>query len=315
VTFNDPYLLLLLVALPVLLLLKRRTGEASSPGRFSSVALLSGFQPTWRLRYRWMPTAIRAAALALLVIAIARPQTGQADSILPGQGVDIALVLDLSSSMQSGSLGTGSRQEVAQRVLTNFVQGRENDRIGLVIFREDTLVLSPLTLDYEALAQLIQSAPQVGLSDGTAIGNGLATAIDLLRESRARSRVTILLTDGENTAGTVEPLAAARIAETLGIRVYTIGVLAPGSRATGQLNVNETALREMANVTGGQYYPAESEQALAAIYDSIDQLEKSRVGRPQYGQFNELAPYFIAIALVLLGLELGLRSTVWRQAT
>jgi Ca-activated chloride channel family protein len=315
VTFNDPYLLLLLIALPVLLLLKRRAGDASTPGRFSSVALLSGFRPTWRLRYRWLPTAIRAAALALLVVAIARPQTGQADSILPGQGIDIALVLDLSSSMQSGSLGTGSRQEVAQRVLTNFIEGRENDRIGLVIFREDTLVLSPLTLDYEALAQLLQSAPQVGLSDGTAIGNGLATAIDLLRESRARSRVTILLTDGENTAGTVEPLAAARIAETLGIRVYTIGVLAPGSRATGNLNVNEAALREMANVTGGQYYPAESEQALAAIYDSIEQLEKSRVGRPQYGQFNELAPYFIAVALLLLALELSLRSTVWRQAT
>jgi Ca-activated chloride channel family protein len=315
VTFNDPYLLLLLVALPMLLLLKRRAGDASTPGRFSSLALLSGFRPTWRLRYRWLPTAIRAAALALLVVAIARPQTGQADSILPGQGIDIALVLDLSSSMQSGSLGTGSRQEVAQRVLTNFVEGRENDRIGLVIFREDTLVLSPLTLDYDALADLLQRAPQVGLSDGTAIGNGLATAIDLLRESRARSRVTILLTDGENTAGSVEPLHAAQIANTLGIRVYTIGVLAPGSRATGQLNVNETMLREMANVTGGQYYPAESEQALAAIYESIEQLEKSRVGRPQYGQFNELAPYFIVLALLLLALELGLRSTAWRQAT
>jgi Ca-activated chloride channel family protein len=315
VTFNDPYLLLLLLALPVLLLLKRRAGDATTPGRFSSVELLSGFRPTWRLRYRWLPTAIRAAALALLVVAIARPQTGQADSILPGQGIDIALVLDLSSSMQSGSLGTGSRQEVAQRVLTNFIQGRTEDRIGLVIFREDTLVLSPLTLDYDALADLITRAPQVGLSDGTAIGNGLATAIDLLRESRARSRIAILLTDGENTAGTVEPLHAARIAETLGLRVYTIGVLAPGSRAAGQLNVNETALREMANVTGGQYYPAESEQALAAIYDSIEELEKSRVGRPQYGQYDELAPYFLVVALLLLALELGLRTTVWRQAS
>lgn len=314
-TFNDPYLLLLLLALPVLLLLKRRAGDATTPGRFSSVALLSGFRPTWRLRYRWLPTAIRAAALALLVVAIARPQTGQADSILPGQGIDIALVLDLSSSMQSGSLGTGSRQEVAQRVLTNFIQGRTEDRIGLVIFREDTLVLSPLTLDYDALADLITRAPQVGLSDGTAIGNGLATAIDLLRDSRARSRIAILLTDGENTAGTVEPLHAARIAETLGLRVYTIGVLAPGSRAAGQLNVNETALREMANVTGGQYYPAESEQALAAIYDSIEELEKSRVGRPQYGQYDELAPYFLVVALLLLALELGLRTTVWRQAS
>ncbi len=314
-TFNDPYLLLLLLALPVLLFLKRRAGDAASPGRFSSVALLSGFRPTWRLRYRWLPTAIRATALALLVVAIARPQTGQADSVLPGQGIDIALVLDLSSSMQSGSLGTGSRQEVAQRVLTNFIEGREEDRIGLVIFREENLVLSPLTLDYDALAELLTRAPQVGLSDGTAIGDGLATSIDLLRESRARSRIAILLTDGENTAGNVEPLAAARIAETLGIRVYTIGVLAPGSRATGQLNVNETALREIANITGGQYYPAESEQALAAIYDSIEQLEKSRVGRPQYGEYDELAAYFILVALLLLALELGLRGTVWKQAT
>jgi Ca-activated chloride channel family protein len=314
-TFSDPYLLLLLLALPLLLLLKRRSGDAATPGRFSSVTLLAGFRPTWRLRYRWLPTAIRATALALLVVALARPQTGQADSILPGQGIDIALVMDMSSSMQSGSLGTGSRLEVAQRVLTNFIEGREEDRIGLVIFREENLVLSPLTLDYEALAELIERAPQVGLSDGTAIGDGLASAIDLLRESRARSRITILLTDGENTAGSVEPLSAARIAETLGIRVYTIGVLSPGSRAAGQINVNETALREMANVTGGQYYPAESEQALAAIYDSIEQLEKSRVGRPQYGQFNELAPYFIVVALLVLALELGLRATVWRQAT
>jgi Ca-activated chloride channel family protein len=313
VTFNDPYLLLLLLGLPLLLLLKRRSGDAAAPGQFSSVALLSGFRPTRRLRYRWLPTAIRTAALGLLVVALARPQTGQADSILPGQGIDIALVLDLSSSMQSNSLSTGSRQEVAQRVLTDFIEGREDDRIGLVIFREENLVLSPLTLDYDALTELLTLAPQVGLSDGTAIGEGLASAIDLLRESRARSRIAILLTDGENTAGNVEPLAAARIAETLGVRVYTIGVLAPGSRSAGQVNVNEAALREMANITGGQYYPAESEQALAAIYQSIEQLEKSRVGRPQYGQFNELAPYFAVVALLLLALELGLRGTVWRQ--
>jgi Ca-activated chloride channel family protein len=315
VTFNDPYLLVLLLALPVLLFLKRRAGDAAPPGRFSSVSLLAGFRPTWRLRYRWLPTAIRAAALALLVVAIARPQTGQADSVLPGEGIDIALVLDLSSSMRSNSLGTGSRQEVAQRVLTDFIKGRTEDRIGLVIFREESLVLSPLTLDYDALTQLLVQAPQVGLSDGTAIGVGLATAVDVLRDSRARSRVAILLTDGENTAGTIEPLAAARIAETLGIRVYTIGVLAPGARAAGQLNVNEAALREIAKVTGGQYYPAESEQALAAIYDSIEELEKSRVGRPQYGEYNELAAYFIVVALALLALELGLRGTVWRQAT
>jgi Ca-activated chloride channel family protein len=314
-TFNDPNLLFLLAALPVVLLLKWRAGDHATPGRFSNVSLLAGFRTTWRIRYRWLPTFIRAGALALLVVAVARPQVGQADTELPGQGIDIALVLDLSSSMTSASLSTGSRQEVAQRVLTDFIEGREEDRIGLVIFREEALVLSPLTLDYEALAQLLEQAPRVGLPDGTAIGVGLASSIDLLRESRARSRVAILLTDGENTAGTIEPLAAARIAETLGVRVYTIGVIAPGSRGSGNLNVNEAALREMANVTGGQYFPAESEQALEAIYASIDNLEKSRIGRPQYGSYNELGVYFVIGALALLALELALRSTVWRQAT
>jgi Ca-activated chloride channel family protein len=315
VTFNDPNLLLLLLALPPALLLKWRTGEQATPGGFSNLGLLRGFRPTWRIRYRWLPAIIRAGALALLVVALARPQVGQAETELPGQGIDIALVLDLSSSMSSASLSTGSRQEVAQRVLTDFVEGREEDRIGLVIFREEALLLSPLTLDYEALAQLLQQAPRVGLPDGTAIGVGLATAVDMLRESRARSRVAILLTDGENTAGSIQPLEAARIAEALGVRVYTIGVIAPGSRSAGNLNVNEAALREMASLTGGQYFPAESEQALEAIYASIDQLEKSRVGRPQYAAYNELAVYFLIGALGLLALELSLRGTVWRQAT
>jgi Ca-activated chloride channel family protein len=314
-TFNDANLLLLLLLIPLALLLKWRLGEQATPGRFSNLSLLGAFRPTWRIRYRWLPGLIRAAALALLIVALARPQVGQAETVLPGQGIDIALVLDLSSSMSSSSLSTGTRQEVAQRVLTDFIEGREEDRIGLVIFREEALVLSPLTLDYDALTQGLKQAPRVGLPDGTAIGVGLASAVDLLRESRARSRVAILLTDGENTVGRIEPLAAARIAEALGVRVYTIGVIAPGSRGAGALNVNETALREMASLTGGQYYPAESEQALEAIYSDIDRLEKSRVGRPQYGAYNELAVYFLAGALVLLALELGLRGTVWRQAT
>ncbi len=314
-TFNEPTLLLLLLALPVVLLLKWRAGDQASPGRFSNLALLAGFRTTWRIRYRWLPALIRVGALAMLVVALARPQVGQAETVLPGQGVDIALVLDLSGSMAASSLSTGSRLQVAQRVLTDFIEDREDDRIGLVIFRQEALVLSPLTLDYDALAQLVDQASSVPLPDGTAIGVGLASAIDLLRDSRARSRVAILLTDGENTLGSIEPLAAARIAEALGVRVHTIGVIALGSRMAGTLNVNETALREIADVTGGQYFPAESEQALEAIYASIDRLETSRIGRPQFAAYDELAVYFLAAALSLLAMELGLRSTVWRQAT
>jgi Ca-activated chloride channel family protein len=261
-----------------------------------------------------VPTFLRAGAIALLIVAVARPQAGQAESELPGQGIDIALVMDTSSSMGSG-LGTDTRLDVSKRVITNFIEGRTNDRIGLVIFRGSSLVLSPLTLDYDALTNIVQHVQDINLPDSTAIGLGLSDALNLLRESRARSRVVILLTDGEQNAGSIEPLAAARIAETLGIRVYTIGVIAQGAREGGALNVDEEALRQMAEITGGRYYPAESEQGLADIYDNIEQLEKSRVGRPQFGAYNELAPYFLAAALALLALEIGGRATVWRQAT
>lgn len=311
--FADPYLLVLLALVPVLLFLKARFSRESGAGGFSNLSLLAGFRPTWRLRYRWLPTALRAAALGLLVVALARPQTGQAETELPGQGIDIALVLDTSSSMTT-PLGQDTRMGAAQRVLGDFIEGRTNDRIGLVIFREDSLVLSPLTLDYDALKRLLNDVDKVNLADGTAIGIGLSDGLNLLRESRARSRVVVLLTDGQNNAGAIEPLVAARIAETLGIRVYTIGVIDPKTRNTREVNVDEKALQEMANVSGGRYFAAESEQALSQIYESIDRLEKSRVGRPQFGAYNELSAYLLIAALLLLAGELGLRSTVWRQA-
>jgi len=310
-TFADPNLLFLLLAIPVALLIKARTGEGNGAGGFSNLELLSGFRPTWRIRYRWLPTAIRAGAIALLVVAIARPQVGRADSDLPGQGIDIALIVDTSGSMTATQLGPeDTRLDSAKRVLVDFIQGRTDDRLGLVVFRAGPLVLSPLTVDYEALTAVVEDVDEVSLPDGTAIGVGLSEALNLLRESRARSRVAILLTDGENNAGDIEPLAAARIAETLGIRVYTIGVIEAGRRT-----VDERALTEMAELTGGRYYQASSEQALEAIYAGIDQLEKSRIDRSQFGVFDEYAGYFLAAALGLLAFELLLRNTAWRQAT
>jgi Ca-activated chloride channel family protein len=307
VRFADPYLFALLLLIPLLLFLKGRRHREMGAAPFSDLQLLAGYRPTWRIRYRWLPTAVRALALALLVVAIARPQTGQAETELPGQGIDVALVLDTSSSMAT-NFGEGNRLDVAQRVINDFITGRDEDRLGLVIFREMSLVLSPLTLDYTALTQLVDGVEQVNLPDGTAIGVGLADALNLLRESRARSRVVVLLTDGENNAGNIEPLEAAQIADTLGIRLYTIGMLESGGG-----NVDERALLEMAQLTGGRYFPAENEQALSAIYDSIDRLETSRVGRPQFGSYNELAVYFLAAALLLLAVELGSQATFWRR--
>lgn len=315
-TFAEPNLLFLLLAIPPLLLLKSRMGDGLGSAGFSNVTLLSGFRPTWRLRYRWVPTFVRACAIALLVIALARPQVGQADTELAGQGIDIALVLDTSGSMSARDLSTEeTRLDIAKRVLTDFIDGRTTDQLGLVVFRAGSIVLSPLTLDYEALKTVTEEVDDVPLPDGTAIGVGLSDAINLLRESRARSRVAILLTDGENNAGEVEPLQAAQIAKSLGVRVYTIGVIEAGARARGRLNVDEEALREMAELTDGRYFPAESEEALESIYGSIDQLEKSRIDRTQYGIYHEQAVYFLAAALGLLAFELVLRNTLWRQAT
>jgi Ca-activated chloride channel family protein len=312
--FADPYLLLLLLAVPALLLLKTRLWRDAARTNFSDLGLFAGARSTWRLRFRWLPTLFRACALALLVIALARPQKAQAQTELPGQGIDIALVLDTSSSMSTTSFGADSRLAVAQRVIKDFISGRKDDRIGLVIFQNESLVLSPLTLDYDALKSLLDNVRSVNLNDGTAIGLGVGESLNLLRESRARSRVAILLTDGENNNTTLQPLAAAKIAETLGIRLYTIGVIDPRTRGRTGANVDEQALTQMAITTGGRYFSADSPQALAGVYQNIDQLEKSRVGRLQFASYDELAVYFLAGAVAILAAELALSATVWRRA-
>jgi Ca-activated chloride channel family protein len=313
VRFADPYLLGLLVLVPIVLWLKSRQTREAHGANFPTLGLVAALGPTWRLRFRWLPTAGRGLALALLVIALARPQTGRADSELPGQGIDITLILDTSSSMTAAPLGKDPRSVVAARVLNNFIEGRKEDRIGLVIFRDQSLVLSPLTLDYAALKGLITGAQQVNLPDGTAIGLGLSEGVNLLRESKARSRVAVLLTDGENNNETIQPLAAARIAETLGVKVYAIGVLDPGARGTAS-NVDDQALRKMAEITGGKYFTATSEVALASIYQSIDVLEKSRVGRTQFSAYHDLAVYLLAAGLVVLLLEQASSARFWRRA-
>lgn len=310
--FADPYFLALLAVVPIFLFVKSRRRSEANAGTYSTLALLGSYRPTWRVRYRWLTTAVRAAALVLLLIALARPQGSEANNEVQAQGIDIALVLDTSSSMGTVFDGNDSRLQVAQRVITDFIGNRQNDRIGLVIFRNQSLVLSPLTLDYDALTALVDNVETVNLPDGTAIGVGLADALNLLRESKARSRVAVLLTDGQNNAGEVEPLAAARIAETLGIRAYTIGLVEARTRA-GASNVDEQALESMADITGGRYFAADNAQALASIYDSIDTLEKSRIGKPQFAAYDEYAPYFLAAALALLALELILQSTLWRR--
>ena len=314
IRFASPYALALLVIVPALAVYLR-SRRSRPPGlAFSSVAVADGMPRSWRIRFEPALTALRLAAIALLVFAVARPQRGEAGSESAGEGIDIVLAFDASSSMSLPFARNRTRFDAAKEVLARFVQARTNDRVGLVIFQGASLTMSPLTTDYSAVEQDIAAADRLHLKDGTAIGVAIGESVNLLRGSTAASRIVILLTDGENNALEMQPLAAARIAEKLGVRVYTIGVV---SRAlnSGQstLNVDERSLQEIAAVTGAIYNRAEDPAALQQVYDEIDRLETSRFEGREFTRFNEIAPWFLAAAALSLALELALRQTLFRR--
>lgn len=309
--FDEPWLLALLALVPLLALAAwPRAGAV----RFGTLLPASRVRRTWRVRAEPALLALRLLAAALLVLALAGPQRGEASTESETEGIDIVLAFDVSSSMTQPLEGLTTRLEAAEEVLTDFVGARQNDRVGLVAFQGSSLTLSPLTTDYEALKTSVDTATHLELSDGTAIGVALGESINVLRGSSAATRIVILMTDGENNAGSVEPLAAARIAERLGVRVYTVGVVSAGFSARSTLEVDEEALRRIADVSGGTYSRAEDQQGLADIYAGIDTLEKSRIQGTPLTRWDEIAPYFLAAAAVVLALELGLRSMVFRRA-
>lgn len=312
--FAAPWLLLLLPLGAALLAARWRLRPSPPSLALADLgALREAARPGWRLRLRWLPAALRLAALALLVVALARPQRGLALATVPEEGIDAVVALDVSGSMRQRA-GPGerlSKLDAAKAAIGEFVDGLEGDRVGLVTFQSAALPMSPLTLDRAALARQVEAVEPGLLADGTAIGLGLAEAVNLLRDSPARSRVVVLLTDGENNAGEeVPPLQAARIAEALGVRVYTIGFHG-ASRAAGLVDVR--LLRRIASATGAAYYDAASRDELARAYDSVRALERSRVGERRFTAFEELAPRLAIAALLLLAAEAGLRATWLRR--
>ena len=254
-------------------------------------------------------------AVAALIVALARPQRSEAATETQGEGIDIVLAYDVSSSMTELFAAGETKQAAAREVLTSFVEGRMNDQVGLVAFSGNALTLSPMTTDYAALAEGVVLAPTLRLdNNSTAIGTAIGESVNVLRDSESKSRIVIVMTDGESNAGTITPLEAARLAQRLGIRVYTIGVVSRGlGRATSTLNIDETALREIASVTGATYNRAEDPAALARIYDEIDRLEKSRFEAVVATHYFELAPWLLAIAVLGLASELLLRTTLFRR--
>lgn len=323
--FASPWLLLLLAA-PVLLALRpwyTRQRNRVATLQFSDLRLTTHLVPSLRQRARGVLPGLRYLALVLLILGLARPQSGNAREIILGEGVDIAIVLDISGSMAALDFEP-NRLGAAKQVIQDFIRQRQYDRIGLVIFATEAFSQVPPTLDYNVLERILadtQVSWDIGLDSGTAIGLGLANGANMLRDSDADSRVIVLLTDGANNSGQIDPITAAEIAKALDIRVYTIGAARPGPAALpfpdGRIEyrdseIDEETLRQIADISGGLYFRAEDTEGLQEIYDTINELERSKVEVRTYTRYRELAIWFILPAAFLLTLEMLLRRTIFR---
>jgi Ca-activated chloride channel family protein len=324
--FASPLLLVLLGVPIILVLLPLLNPKRIQPAtlQYSDLRLTTHLSRSLRQRARFILPLLRLTGLILLIIALARPQSGNAREIISGEGVDIAIVLDISGSMAALDFEP-NRLGAARGVIHEFIDNRQYDRIGLVIFATEAFSQVPPTLDYRVLKQILddtQVSWDIGLDSGTAIGLGLANGANMLRDSEVESRVIILLTDGANNSGQIDPLTAAEIAKALGIRVYTIGAARPGPAALpfpdGRIEyrdseIDEEALRQIADITGGLYFRAEDEQGLQEIYDTINELERSQVEVRTFTRYTELAVWFIIPAIILLVFEILLRRTVLKK--
>lgn len=309
--FASPYLLALgAAAVPVAWLLLRQHGAGYA---LPDAGAFGALPRSFRVRAARMLPVLRTAAIILLAVAAARPRIGDANAIVPGQGIDISLSLDISSSMTTSKLGPDrTRLDASKEVLREFVKGRSDDRIGLTVFQKDALAVAPPTLDYTALDRVIADVKSGILPDGTGIGVGLATSLNMLRDSAAASRIVILLTDGQHNAESISPEDAADLAAALGIKVYTVGVVTSIDKPDA--DIDDDLMRAIAQRTGGRYFLADSPRRLAEVYDEIARLETSAVGRENYEQFTELGPWFALAGGGLLAAELLLSATWLRRA-
>jgi Ca-activated chloride channel family protein len=326
--FHNPQLLWLLLLVPLLAWdAVRRDGRRRAAIRFPGAEGLRTLPSGWVQRFRHLPLVLRLCALTLLVVALARPQSGERLEETDSLGLDIALVLDVSTSMKTMDFKPRNRLFVAKQVLENFINGRKHDRISLIVFAGRSYTQCPPTLDYDVLVSLLRQVDFGRVQDGTAIGTGLMNAANRLRGTGTQGKVMILLTDGVNNAGEVSPVTAARAAAALGIKVYTIGVGKEGEHPIEvddplygrqvvmvKTEIDEKMLREISAATGGKYYRAQNPKALETIYREIDGLEKVEIKTSRYTRYSELYMPLALAALVLLLLEVALAQTRFRRA-
>lgn len=313
------YLFLLLIPLIAWYIYKLRNMNASL--NISSLGMFSKIQPTWRVYLRHVTFLLRLLTLGALIIVLARPQSVNSSETSKTEGIDIVMALDVSSSMLAEDFKP-NRLVASKQVAAEFVNDRPNDKIGLVIFAGEAFTQCPLTVDHTILLNLINDVNIGLIEDGTAIGLGLATAVNRLKDSDSKSRVIILLTDGSNNAGTVTPLNAADFAKEHGIKVYTVGVGSRGKSTitdpyTGtkmeiEADIDEKVLTQIAAITDGEYFRATDNTSLKRIYDQIDQMEKRHVSVNKVTRRKELYFPFALFALCVAAGELILRRTIFR---
>lgn len=318
-SFSHTWVLLLLI-LPILWVLdiRRRRIRMRAAAAYAAVEGLPAFSSI-RTQARSALPYVRAAVLGLLIVALARPLFGEREEIVVSEGIDIVLALDISGSMRAEDFQPDNRLKVAKDVAWHFIEGRRGDRIGLVVFASNAYTQCPLTSDYPVLFQMLEKVNFGDIRDGTAIGMGIATATNRLREAASQSRVVILLTDGRNNAGTIDPITAAELAKAVGVRIHTIAAGgtedAPypvddpilGRRYVRlPVSIDEATLKKVAEITGGRYFRATDAGALVGIYQTIDQMEKTKIETRTFVDYSEFGGTLLLPALLLLLLELFL---------
>jgi Ca-activated chloride channel family protein len=323
--FANPGLLYLLLLIPALVLFDRLyISRKNTHIPYSDISMFQGAPKSWKSRLVWLPSLLRYFALTCIIIGLARPRSSSQGSNVTSEGISIVLALDVSGSMLAEDLKP-NRIEAAKKVATEFIKGRSNDLVGLVVFGGESFTQCPLTSDHSVLLNLMDGIQSGIVADGTAIGEGLATAVSRIKDSPTKSKVIVLLTDGENNAGSVAPETAGDIAQAFGIRVYTIGVGRNGTAPfpfrtpfgiqyqNVEVRIDENVLKNISNKTDGKYFRATDNKKLTAIYDEIDKLEKTKVEVTEFRRYSEEFFPFALAALIAVMLEFILKSTFFRK--
>ena len=325
--FKTPLVLLLIPLLAVFCWYEYKRREGTS-FKFSSLSLMRRLPVTWRTRWNFLPWVLRAMVVVLLLIALAGPRKLLAESKLASEGIDIVLALDVSGSMSAEDYVIDahriSRLDIIKSTVENFIKQRTNDRMGLIVFGSQAYTVCPLTMDHEWLLENLKQVRIGVIEDATAIGSGISTSLLRLKDSKAKTKIIVLLTDGVNNSGKIQPLDAAKLALSMGIKVYTIGAGTTGivpfpvmdefgnkHYEEAQFDLDEDTLKKIADMTGAKYFRAADTASLRNIYAEIDKLEKTKIEQKGFKQYEPLFWYFVDGALVLLAFEIILTNTLF----